>query len=42
MLLRAVLTAQDIDGIWAWVLETGTRNVTDRMRGCACNDNLPG
>lgn len=37
-LLRAVLTAADLDGIWVWVSETDTHNVTDRMRGCACTN----
>lgn len=38
MLLRAVLDAQDTDGIWVWALDTQTANVTDRLRGCACED----
>lgn len=39
MLLRAVLNADDTQAIYAWALETDTRNVTDRMRGCPCEAN---
>ena len=37
VLLRAVLKADSPENnVWAWVTETETHNVTDRMRGCGC------
>lgn len=36
MFLRAVLTASDTSGIFAWAVESDTHNVNDRLRGCPC------
>lgn len=40
MLLRAVLDADDPDGIWVWAIESDTHNINDRLRGCGCDGGL--
>lgn len=36
--IRAVLTAADPTAVVAWLEETDTPNVTDRLRGCPCEE----
>lgn len=39
--IRAVLTAADIDEVYAWAIETKTGSNNDRLRGCSCEGDQP-